>query len=162
MAATKRPQNKCKKCGYTWYPRGAHISLKCPSCGSSEVGFAGPGVGILALFVIAVMVFGGSKKEAPAEAPSAPPVNAKLPAVANRQQVTQARAAAAQSDPPTDISNARVDTEKGDAKVDTSASSECVEGNEGKPSECSTSDCANSMPASQKCQQKRAPQNELY
>src|SRR5471032_831930 len=40
MAATKRSQNKCKKCGYTWHPRGKNMSLKCPSCGSSEVGCA--------------------------------------------------------------------------------------------------------------------------
>jgi hypothetical protein len=33
---TKRPQNVCKKCAYTWYPRGKRLSLKCPRCGSTE------------------------------------------------------------------------------------------------------------------------------
>lgn len=35
---TKRPQNRCKQCGYTWYPRGKSVSLRCPNCGSQDVG----------------------------------------------------------------------------------------------------------------------------
>ncbi len=35
--STKRPQNKCEDCSYTWYPRGKHQSLKCPSCGGRNV-----------------------------------------------------------------------------------------------------------------------------
>lgn len=57
MAATKRSQNKCKKCGYTWYPRGKNISLKCPNCGSSEVSIVGPGCGTFILGAIAVGYF---------------------------------------------------------------------------------------------------------
>jgi predicted RNA-binding Zn-ribbon protein involved in translation (DUF1610 family) len=34
--ATKRPQNYCKSCGYTWFPRGKDVSAICPSCGSRE------------------------------------------------------------------------------------------------------------------------------
>ncbi len=63
MAPTKRSQNKCKKCGYTWYPRGKSISLKCPACGSSEVKYAGGGLGILALIVVGAVLLGGNKKE---------------------------------------------------------------------------------------------------
>lgn len=32
---TKRPQNRCERCGSTWYPRGADVSSKCPKCGSA-------------------------------------------------------------------------------------------------------------------------------
>lgn len=61
MARTKRSQNRCKSCGYTWYPRGKSISLKCPSCGSEDVGFAGGTLGVIALVVAAVFFFGGNK-----------------------------------------------------------------------------------------------------
>ena len=36
MYRTRRPQNICKNCGYTWYPRGKSISLYCPNCGSHD------------------------------------------------------------------------------------------------------------------------------
>lgn len=41
---TKRPQNVCGSCGYTWYPRGKSVSLKCPKCGGGKVKIAGGGV----------------------------------------------------------------------------------------------------------------------
>jgi predicted RNA-binding Zn-ribbon protein involved in translation (DUF1610 family) len=31
-----RPQNVCKECNYTWYPRGKNVSLQCPNCDSYE------------------------------------------------------------------------------------------------------------------------------
>jgi hypothetical protein len=34
---TKRPLNACRRCGYTWYPRGKNVSYSCPRCGSGEV-----------------------------------------------------------------------------------------------------------------------------
>lgn len=37
---TKRPQNVCRSCGYSWYPRGKDVSAKCPSCGSPRVELA--------------------------------------------------------------------------------------------------------------------------
>jgi predicted RNA-binding Zn-ribbon protein involved in translation (DUF1610 family) len=49
---TKHPQNACRRCNYTWYPRGKHISHRCPRCGSQNVELA-----ITAFFrVIAEMV----------------------------------------------------------------------------------------------------------
>lgn len=42
---TKRPQNACRRCGYTWYPRGKDVSRSCPGCGSRDVELA-----IMALF----------------------------------------------------------------------------------------------------------------
>jgi hypothetical protein len=34
---TKRPQNFCMNCWYTWYPRGKYVSRECPWCGSRRV-----------------------------------------------------------------------------------------------------------------------------
>lgn len=36
---TKRPQNTCRTCHNTWYPRGKSLSDRCPRCGSPEVEF---------------------------------------------------------------------------------------------------------------------------
>ncbi len=48
----KRPQNACRRCHYTWYPRGKQISYSCPRCGSRDVELA-----IMAFFrLIAEMV----------------------------------------------------------------------------------------------------------
>ncbi|NRR28659.1 hypothetical protein HSX11_00360 [Oxalobacteraceae bacterium] len=144
MAATKRSQNKCKKCGYTWYPRGKHISLKCPSCGSSEVGYAGTGIGVFALIVIAVMVFNANKKETPTQVLSASPAPAEVSAVVGRQAV-QLDLVSEQKVAPIERGDAPVYSGKVDDHVETSlATSECVVGNEGKPIECSTADCATS------------------
>lgn len=62
MATTKRPQNKCKSCSYTWYPRGKSLSNKCPNCGSSEVSIAGTGGGLIAVAVIAYAIFANQDK----------------------------------------------------------------------------------------------------
>jgi predicted RNA-binding Zn-ribbon protein involved in translation (DUF1610 family) len=37
MRWTKRPENRCASCGYSWYPRGKSRSAECPRCGSPEV-----------------------------------------------------------------------------------------------------------------------------
>lgn len=65
---TIRRQNKCKSCGYTWYPRGKDISLKCPKCGSSSVGFSGLGVigSILLLMAFSIFNFGGNNNSSSA------------------------------------------------------------------------------------------------
>jgi hypothetical protein len=34
---TLRPQNRCADCGHHWYPRGNHVSRKCPDCQSPAV-----------------------------------------------------------------------------------------------------------------------------
>ena len=51
MAATKRMQNRCKDCGYTWYPKGKNLSRQCPNCGSKNVTYAGGGC-VAVIFVI--------------------------------------------------------------------------------------------------------------
>ena len=65
---TLRRQNECKSCGYTWYPRGKDISLKCPKCRSGSVGFSGLGIIGSIVFLIAVSVFniGGNKSSSSA------------------------------------------------------------------------------------------------
>jgi hypothetical protein len=37
MQWTKRPQNFCPSCGYSWYPRGKNRSAQCPRCGGTAV-----------------------------------------------------------------------------------------------------------------------------
>src|SRR5436309_769695 len=34
---TRRPHNLCRRCGYSWYPRGKNVSAQCPRCGSEAV-----------------------------------------------------------------------------------------------------------------------------
>ncbi|WP_157210774.1 hypothetical protein [Verrucomicrobium spinosum] len=74
MARTKRAQNRCKDCGYTWYPKGKNLSRRCPSCGGSNVTYAG--CGCLGLVVVGIgIAFFASMLSGPRE--SAPP--AQLP-----------------------------------------------------------------------------------
>jgi len=56
MGKTLRSQNKCKDCGYTWFPRGKALSLVCPKCGGSDVKKVSSGA-FLGLVVIAVIVY---------------------------------------------------------------------------------------------------------
>ena len=72
MSSTKRSQNKCNSCGYTWYPRGKDKSLKCPNCGGNRVSITGGGGLILGLIFVGWLVFGNREK--PTE-PSRPQVS---------------------------------------------------------------------------------------
>lgn len=100
--ATKRSQNKCRECKYTWYPKGKNLSLKCPGCGGTDVGYAGMGMfgqlGLGALVIGGFMLFsGGEKSVSPPRgdektpsgvSTSTPPVPANLmtpPAPSNRE-----------------------------------------------------------------------------
>jgi predicted RNA-binding Zn-ribbon protein involved in translation (DUF1610 family) len=76
MAATKRPQNECKSCGYTWYPRGKSLSNKCPSCGSSETSKVKSWGGLIALIIAGYVIFGGEDKPTQAEVEVTAPSNA--------------------------------------------------------------------------------------
>jgi hypothetical protein len=31
-----RPQNRCRACGHSWYPRGSNFSPRCPRCGADR------------------------------------------------------------------------------------------------------------------------------
>jgi hypothetical protein len=56
-AINRRPLNVCSSCGYTWYPRGKNLSLKCPNCGASttQAGNSGCGSVLVALGILAVI-----------------------------------------------------------------------------------------------------------
>ncbi|HJZ54324.1 MAG TPA: hypothetical protein VKE74_05175, partial [Gemmataceae bacterium] len=48
-----RPQNACRKCGYTWYPRGKNVSIQCPRCRSSSVEVVvAPTPSVLLVFIV--------------------------------------------------------------------------------------------------------------
>lgn len=96
MGQTKRPLNKCRQCGHTWYPKGQNISLKCPNCGSNEVSMVGPGIiGGIVMLVIVVMTFGkGHSSSAATEQTASAPIatsssqNDASAAERNTQQAT--------------------------------------------------------------------------
>lgn len=54
--ANKRSKNKCKSCGYTWYPKGKNLSRKCPDCGSREVTYSSGGC--CGLIILLALIFG--------------------------------------------------------------------------------------------------------
>lgn len=76
MAATKRPQNKCKACGSTWFPRGKNLSNKCPNCGSKDVSVVWSWGGIAALLVVGGAIFSGNDK--PKDAPAVVPTQTSI------------------------------------------------------------------------------------
>jgi predicted nucleic acid-binding Zn-ribbon protein len=91
MQATKRQQNKCNSCGYTWYPRGKNISLKCPSCGGSEISIVASrigGVGVVLLIVIGLIIFGVGKKNTSTE-PEIASASAGTPMVVEQKDIVQ-------------------------------------------------------------------------
>lgn len=63
MRYTKRPQNRCSECGYTWYPRGKNLSRWCPYCGSRNTDFdfsdlyTGCGMIVLGIFLLVIVFF---------------------------------------------------------------------------------------------------------
>ena len=58
--STKRRQNQCNSCHYTWSPRGHSVSLQCPNCGSRNVGFVPFSfAGLIVSMILAVFLCGG-------------------------------------------------------------------------------------------------------
>ena len=53
---TKQPLNRCKDCGYTWYPRGKSLSPTCPNCGGRNTAIDLTGCYAI---LIAVALLGG-------------------------------------------------------------------------------------------------------
>lgn len=43
---SERPQNFCRSCGYTWYPKGSDLSLRCPHCKSPATAIVPPAEGV--------------------------------------------------------------------------------------------------------------------
>ena len=52
----QRPQNICKTCHYSWYPRGKNISHKCPRCGSTNTGIQYEGLVIAVLLILVLLI----------------------------------------------------------------------------------------------------------
>jgi uncharacterized protein YecT (DUF1311 family) len=81
-----RPQNQCNACSYTWFPRGKHLSLRCPGCGSRDIETVRPpvrsssGCGPVVLVAILIVLAigwaasrsgGGMSSPSPASEPAA-------------------------------------------------------------------------------------------
>jgi len=52
----QRPQNICKTCHYTWYPRGKNISHRCPRCGSTRTEMRYEGLIIAAVLILVFLI----------------------------------------------------------------------------------------------------------
>ena len=138
------------------------MSLKCPSCGSSEVEFARTGMGVIALIVIAAVIFGANKKETSTEAPSTPSEVTKETTSLGHQTM-QFEPESEQAAATTKIADVPDDTGQVEEKIQTPAlTNKCAADNEGKPEECSSVECAGKTSDSAKCESERAPKNELY
>lgn len=90
MATTKRPQNKCKSCSYTWYPRGKSVSHKCPNCGSKEVAIKWSWGGMAALVIVGGVLFSGGEEKPREIAPSAPIQNGVIPSLGTTENPSSA------------------------------------------------------------------------
>ncbi len=98
MAPTKRPQNRCPECSYTWYPRGKNVSLKCPKCGSGNVKKVGSvlaGAAVIAFF----MLSGNSNNVAPIKTPIATEISENQLVPSDAQLISET----------TDVSSASID-----------------------------------------------------
>ena len=114
---TKRPRNRCKDCGDTWFPKGRNISNRCPNCGSSNVVLAGCGcrclgaivllliIGACGVWILGKMIHGDS-------VPSASPEPSKKQ-VEKQERTTlkkvEATAATTTAPPPTATGNAAME-----------------------------------------------------
>lgn len=61
-----RPQNRCRNCNYTWFPRGKNLSNKCPNCGAGSVELvpvpaSAGSCGCLGLLVVLVALYAVAK-----------------------------------------------------------------------------------------------------
>lgn len=136
------------------------MSLKCPSCGSSNVGYAGTGMlGLVAVVVAGFLMFGGSKKEAPipeealqsvAEQVQTPsPEVAAPPELASEAQRNSTTAA--DGEPP--ISERAADASPSNA--------ECGDPNKEALPNCKYQECK-AEDSEEECRQKKSPHNELF
>ena len=101
MAKTLRSQNKCKDCGYTWFPRGKNLSRVCPNCGGPNVAVVVNWTPILAVGAIGLyLVFGGkSGNSEAAKEPTVTPTQVEVPAI-DASGATSIQTATAETIPP--------------------------------------------------------------
>jgi hypothetical protein len=166
-------QNKCKKCSYTWYPRGKNLSMKCPSCGSAEVGFAGGGVVLAGLIVAGFVLFGGGKQTQPTIPPEPSQTAASSSSADDGASVSQANRPLVDAGEQSETDIASVDagpTNRLNADRPSSAALEATATNETK-SPCKVDRGAtdgakvvspNTVSADVKCQTENSVRNELF
>ncbi|MFL6675665.1 MAG: hypothetical protein ACJ8LG_20515 [Massilia sp.] len=165
MSGTKRSQNRCKKCNYTWYPRGKSLSLKCPSCGGTEVGFAGRGIGLIALVIVGIALFGGEKHPGSVPPEKAESVSAAL-GVAAPVSDTELAPQHAKAVPST--LNAQVEGGEPTPFADPSSTVDASEEKQAKCAHNTGTDCGESACGDDehgkaaKCDKPDAVQNTLY
>lgn len=159
MGSTKRPQNKCKKCGYTWYPRGKSISLKCPNCGSSEVGFAGSGLGLVAAVVIGFLVLGG--KNEPTTTAQHPAASTPVALDEQNYSGPQPTDQAMQNNDVTKVAEPSVIQPTENASQPTSSTLDPQGCSEGMDKSCEPTQCETGH-TSRECGESNKPTNELY
>lgn len=161
MADTKRSQNKCRKCGYTWFPRGKNISLKCPSCGSTDVGFASAGIGAIALCGLAILMFAGDKNDRNPIAAQSELVSSK--GVAGAAVITSETTVklVSQEDPMNagEIQASAVTVKESEELL--LATDKCDVYNENRPVECPSADCLADAQDG-KCRVKLTPKTDLF
>lgn len=166
---TLNPKNKCSACSYTWYPRGKALSLRCPSCDSTDVkivrmearGIGGVGIAIAALVVFAI--FKNSDKEE---------VSTELPRTEQLISVEQSPAAPApaSSEP---IQATRATTGSEAQQEVTSQRSEAVEHTQNPldacadvaakaKEECAQGECTEAIKQSVGCTSKSVPTNMVF
>ncbi len=125
---TKRPQNQCNDCAYSWFPKGKSLSNRCPNCSSQNVMIA-PGcigslfnlvgwiirkissilvVGIL-LIIATVVVFAVVRSLDRPGKTNNPPINSELPAPESDPPKTAGKPDSLKPAPITDSPKPRVD-----------------------------------------------------
>lgn len=88
MAKTLRSQNKCRDCGYTWYPRGKNLSRACPDCGSREVRIVVNWLPPLAVAILFGWVFLGGHGPSNTAKPSTEAMEARPAPTETSEQLT--------------------------------------------------------------------------
>lgn len=84
---TKRPQNVCKDCGYTWFPRGSNLSRRCPGCGSGRIRVSYAGCFTLVLVAAGCFWFMGRSPDQDAAPRADSPLHATTTTTRNPEGV---------------------------------------------------------------------------
>lgn len=89
-----RPQNRCRTCFYTWYPRGKNVSSKCPNCGRATVevvvlSLRGCGSLLLVVVCAVYLLFGSAGSREPTTPPPQVPPPPAAPASRDKPSATE-------------------------------------------------------------------------
>jgi predicted RNA-binding Zn-ribbon protein involved in translation (DUF1610 family) len=164
---TLNPKNKCSACSYTWYPRGKALSLRCPSCGSTDVEIvrlAAGGIGGVGIAIAALVVFAIFRNSDRVEVPSDPPKTEQA------ISIEQSPAAPVSAQP---IQEAPAATSNDVRQEVTSQGTEAVEQAQNAPDvcadlaakakeECAQGECTEAIKQSAGCTSKSVPTNVVF